>query len=259
MKHLPTICLVALMLVALKADCRTPLQSSNDIRKEFVRFDQAFLPVLFYVAEGNSYEAKRAVFHLGYHWQQLRQRYEMNMPQPNWRNTFRAVDKQLNAAFFAIDANRYEEAFIQLEAVKHTLSLLRITYNIDYYLDYVYNFQASTTAFNETVQDEMLDMLQWEDVMEMSVELNHKWNIVLAQHFDANLYEFNKDQAWKLRTTQLGVTEALEELNTAMDCADRDVVVNASKKLNLALLEMLRLFGNFEAAATYYANAQMEE
>ncbi len=258
MKHLPIACVIALMLIALKADCRTQVLPQNDIRREFVRFDQAFLPVLFYVAEGNNFEAKRAVFHLGYHWQQLRHRYEMSKTEPDWRNTFRQVDKQLSAAFFAIDANQYERAYTQLDAVKRSLYTLRTTYHIDYYLDYIYNFQASIGVFNETVQDEMLDMLQWEDVMEMSVALNQKWNMLLAKPFDAELYEFNKDQAWKLRTTQIGVSEALDELSAAMECADREVLADAGEKLNLALLEMLRLFGDFEAAATYYANAQIE-
>ncbi|MFN7115421.1 MAG: hypothetical protein ACK4TA_01400 [Saprospiraceae bacterium] len=258
MKHLPTICLIVLLPLALQADCRIALQPPNDIRKEFVRFDQAFLPVLFYVNEGNSFEAKRAVFHLGYHWQQLRHRYEMSMPQPDWRNTFQQVDKYLDAAFFAIDANDFERAYTQLEKVKHTFFLLRTNYHIDYYIDYLYDFQASAAVLDETVNDEMLDLLQWEDVMAMSVELNRKWNMVLAKHFDADLYELNEDQVWKLQATQQSVTEALNVLNAAMDCADRAIVADASADLQLALLEVLRVFGNFEASATYYANRQIE-
>jgi type II secretory pathway predicted ATPase ExeA len=256
MKHLPIISLAMFIMLSFRADCRTEMIVPADIDKEFVRFDQAFLPVLFYVTEGNSFEAKRAVFHLSYHWQLLKNRYETIVALPDWINTFRRVEKLLNAAFYAIDANQQAQAQLQLEQVKQELIDLRLTYRIDYYLDYLYDFQATAAIFRETVEDERLTLLEWEDVMAMVVDLNRKWNVVLAKQLDADLYEFDKDQIWKLRTTQQSVSQAMKEVNTAMEGADRAMVAKASKNLNVAFLEVLRLFGNFKAATTYYANAQ---
>lgn len=256
MKRLSFISLLALLALTFTADCRTRVLPVSDIRKDFVHFDQAFLPVLFYVAEGNIYEAKRAVFHMGYHWQQLKNRHEMDVSQPAWQNTFRSVDQHLNAAFFAIDANQPEEAVLQLERIKRELVELRVNYKIDYYLDYLYDFQATAAVLQETVNDEMLTLLEWEDVMAMAVELNRKWNTVSVKRFDAALYEFDQDEVWKLHTSMESVTDALNNLNATMDCAERLQVAKATQKLELAFTEVLRLFGNFEAAATYYAQAQ---
>lgn len=255
MKHLSIVSLISLLLLTFTADCRTQPKPFVDIRKDFVHFDQAFLPVLFYVAENNIYEAKRAVFHLGYHWQQLKNRHEMTKTQLDWQKTFRSVDKRLNAAFFAIDANQQERALLQLNAVKRELINLRFNYKIDYYIDYLYDFQTTATVLQETVEDEMLTLLEWEDVMAMAVELNRKWNVVTTKKFNAELYEFDEDQLWKLHTTMESVSDTLQEINAAMDCAERLKVAKATKKLELALMEVLRLFGNFEEAATYYANA----
>lgn len=256
MRHLPVLCLIFLLLLSVHTDCRTTSLPQADIRKEFVQFDQSFLPVLFYVSEGNSFEAKRAVFHLGYHWQQLQQRYQMKVNEPLWTGTFARVDKCLNAAFFAIDANRFEEALTKLEQVKWMFSALRANYKIDYYLDHLYKFQAQLTELNEVVSDEMLNLMEWEDVMAMSVDLNRQWNVVMAKQVDADLLELDNTQLWKLRVTKQAVNDAMDKLNAAMDAADREQVADASQQLNLALLEMLRLFGNFEQAATYYADMQ---
>ena len=256
MKRLPITSLITLLLLTFTADCRTDNQPFADIRKDFVHFDQAFLPVLSYVSENNIYEAKRAVFHLGYHWQQLKNRHEMAVAQPDWQHAFRRVDKHLNAAFFAIDANQKEQALLQLERIKQELIDLRSSYKIDYYLDYLYDFQATATVLQSTVEDEMLTLLEWEDVMAMAVEMNRKWNVVIAKRFDAALYEFDETQQWKFNTTLESATNALNKVNVAMDCAERLEVAKASKKLELAFAEVIRLFGDFESATTYYAQAQ---
>lgn len=257
MRHLPVLSLIfLLLLLGAHADCRISTLPQADIRKEFVQFDQAFLPVLFYVSESNSFEAKRAVFHLGYHWQQLQHRYQTKVNESLWTGTFTKVDKCLNAAFFAIDANRFEEALTQLEQVKWLFFALRTNYKIDYYLDHLYKFQSQLTELNEIVSDEMLNLMEWEDVMAMSVDLNRQWNVVMAKQVDADLFELNNTQLWKLRVTKQAVNDAMDQLNAAMDAADREEVNNASQKLNLALLEILRLFGNFDQAATYYADMQ---
>jgi hypothetical protein len=133
------------------------------------------------------------------------------------------------------------------------LKNLRANYDIKYYLDDLYEFQASVDVIKTTTEDEMLDMLQWEDVMDMAANIDNQWIAMQTQHFDGALFEFDNTKLWKYRTAMQTVTEKVKLLNEAMNNADRIKVANASGRLDLAVLEVLRMFGDFETADTYYA------
>ena len=84
-----------------------------------VRFDQAFIPVLMAVDQGDIYKAKSAVFYLEFQWQKLNNQYS-NLLSGNedWQEAFRRVNDWLGDAYFAIDNNDPKLASNQLGHVK---------------------------------------------------------------------------------------------------------------------------------------------
>lgn len=250
MKRIPIFSLATLWLLT-SLQCQTEVPETN-IQRDFARFDQAYLPVLFYVCDNNTYQAKRAVFHLEYHWQQLYNRYEFNRSEPEWRGTFRRVNTQLNEAYTAIDANNPTVALVQLEMVKQELMDFRALYHIEYYLDNLFEFQAAVDVLKATTEDEMLYMMEWEDVMDMAEALENKWKAVTKTKLEAAIFEFDENKTWKWHTTMESVSEKVGMVQEAMNHADRAKVAAASEKLDRTLKEVIRLFGSFEATSTYY-------
>lgn len=134
---------------------------------------------------------------------------------------------------------------------------LRSAYHINYYLDEVYKFQQAVAILKTTTEDEMLDMMAWEEVMDMASTVEEQWEIVLSQPFDAMTFDFDQAQLWKWSTTIKVVTDNVKKLDEAMNDADRLRVANASERLEMAILEVLRQFGDFDAAASYYAQSNL--
>ncbi len=225
-----------------------------DYRKGMVHFDQAFLPVMLYVYEGNLVQAKKAVFNLNFQWRRLQNQHQGAIhSDTEWAERFRRIDGWLDDAYYAIDGNRPLTAINQLEHVKYELIALRRKYNIDYYLDYLYDFQSAADMLAETANDEMLCLLEWEEFTALGQHTEKQWRRVLIQPFDAELYEFDDEQVQLLRQRQAEVTRRLAHLSKVMECADREQIARASIALEPALMNVIRLFGDDPTEQTFFA------
>lgn len=252
MKTLLTLTIASVILCA-NINCQ-----SVDARKGMVHFDQAFLPVMMHVYKGDMYQAKKAVFYLDFQWQKLRNQYEFARKESQWRDAFQNIGERLGDAYAAIDGNNAKIAFAQLEQVKDEFITLRERFGIDYYLDYLYDFQAATNTLMETSEDEMICLLQWEDLEQMALETNQAWQDVRFQPIDVELYELDIEKASLLKAKMQVMTTVINNLNKAIDSANRAEVAKACKKIEPAFVEILWVFGNFDASATYYADNKSE-
>ena len=60
-----------------------------DLKKAMVHFDQAFIPVLMAVDQGDIYKAKSAVFYLEFQWQKLNNKYgDLLQSNEDWQEAF---------------------------------------------------------------------------------------------------------------------------------------------------------------------------
>ncbi len=229
-----------------------------DVRKSMVHFDQAFLPVLMHTYKGDMHQAKRAVFYLEFQWQKLRNQHEFIRPEPEWQDAFRRIDEWLGDAYTAIDANDAKLAMAQLEHVRYEFMELRERFRINYYLDYLYDFQASAELLTETAGDEMLCLMAWEELEQMAMDANAAWRDVQYQPVDAVLYELDAEKLARLDDHMQRVTGLMKNLNAAIETADRAEVAQACKKLEPAFTEVLWVFGNINASTTYYAERKAD-
>lgn len=223
------------------------------IQKSMVHFDQAFLPVYKYAYEGNMNEAKQAIFFLEFQWQQLRNQHEFARQDANWRNAFSKTDKALGDAYYAIDDNNSRLAFEKLEVAKNAMMALREQYRIDYYLDYLFDFQEAAQLVTETSTDQMLCLMGWGELEDMAQAATNAWRDAQHEPVDVALYELDSEKLMLLKDKMQVVALALDDMNAAMESANRAKVATACKKLEPAYLEVLWMFGNFDASATHYA------
>lgn len=233
-------------LALLLANCQTP-----EIRKAMVQFDQAFLPVLLYSYEGDTYQAKHAVFFLEFRWQQLRKQYEGMLPEE--RETFQRINDWLGDAYYAIDANYPQVAANQLEHVKYELADLRDRYGVDYYLDGLYDFEGSLSLLREAANDEMLCFMEWSEYEQLLRETRRSWEKLCAEPFDAALFGFDAQKQSRLREEQQAMAEALGRFAETVSCADRLEMARSSNALQPAFLKVLKLFGAFEVSQAHFA------
>ncbi len=237
----------ALAIVALLFTSNT----RTDIRSSMVRFDQAFLPALEYTLRGDIQQAKRAVFYLEFQWRKLRSRLDNRYPGEG-RHLSR-IDDWLGDAYYAIDANCPVTAANQLEHVKYELMVLRDRHDIDYYLDGLFDFQGGLETVAEAAGDEMLCLMEWAEFVALTEALEREWLGIRHRPFDAALYEFDAAKLRRLRYEQQRMADALENFAKAVEKADRRKVEEASKALEPAFDEVLRLFGNYEGPQTHFA------
>ncbi len=223
------------------------------IQKSMVQFDQAFLPVYRYAHEGKMSEAKEAIFYLEFRWQQLRNQHEFARQDTDWRSAFSKTDKALGSAYYAIDANNAPRALEQLEAAKESLIALRERYRIDYYLDYLFDFQHTARLVTGTSADQMLCRMGWGEIEDMAQTATDAWRDVQHQPVDAALYELNPEKLMQLKENMQHVAQALDDMNQALEGADRAELAAACQKLEPAFLQVLWAFGSFDASAIHYA------
>lgn len=228
------------------ANCQTP-----EIHKPMAQFDQAFLPVLIYSYEGNAHQAKRAVFYLDFQWQKLRNRCLYSLPQEE--EALRRIGDWLGDAYFAIDANAPNLAANQLEHVKYEFMELRSRHGIDYYLDQLYGFHANLSLLAEAANDEALCLMDWEEYEQLLYQTQGQWAQICRQPIDAELYGFDMDKTNRLIQRQLIMKEVLDGFAASAACADRLEMAKSSNALQPAFLDVLKLFGAFEASQTYFA------
>ncbi len=216
-----------------------------------VHFDQAFIPVYTYAYEGDIYQAKRAVFFLEFQWQKLRNQYEGYLAEE--AEAMRRIDAWLGDAYYAIDANRMQMATSQLEHVKYEFMMLRETYGLDYYLDRLFDFQADLELLTEAANDEMLCLMEWDEYEFFLEQTRQEWASIQKLPFDAELYEFDAAQLRQLRTQQKNMEDVLKQYTATLGQANRQAIAEASRELQPAFFELLKLFGKFEASRSYFA------
>jgi hypothetical protein len=224
-----------------------------DVKKSMVHFDQAFLPVYKYTYEGNMHEAKQAIFYLEFQWQKLRNQHEFAKQDRAWRNAFSQTDDALGSAYFAIDKNDPRLALQHLETAKNALIHLREQYRIDYYPDYLYDFQRAANLVTEVSADQMLCRMGWGELEDMAQAATDAWRDAQHQPVDIALYELDSEKLIQLKDKMQVVSAALDDVHQALESADRVAVAKACKKLEPAYLEVLWMFGSFDASAIHYA------
>jgi hypothetical protein len=234
------------ILASLISGCDT-----TQIKKAMVHFDRAFVPVLVYSFEGDVHQAKRSVFYLEFQWQKLKKQYQAYLPEE--AEALNRINSWLGDAYYAIDANNMTLAANQLEHVKYEFMELRQKYGVDYYLDDLFNFQDEIGLLSEAAGDELMCLMEWGEYEQLLQRAIKDWQAIRAQPLDSTLHEFDEARLQQLAYKQDAMEAVLYQFAETFSCASRQQLAVASQSLQPAFFEVLRMFGNFEASQTYFA------
>ncbi len=238
---------------ALLPGCR---QDDNEeaLMRAMVNFDQAFVPVLYYTMQGDADRAKHASLYLAFEWQKMEMRYRRYYEDDkNWQAGFDRIDTWLGDAFFEIDNNCAVVAANLLEHARYEWTELRMSHEITYYPDYLYNAQAASSWLRQVLSDKRACQTEWEAIAEQVALLNTSCWKAVNESPDPDLYELDKTEMAYLQQQKDRMTHYLTLLNESASCAQADKMVAACQGLSPAIWEAIGVFGNFDASKTYFA------
>lgn len=245
--------LLFVFLFSLASSCEK--DNVNVLLQDMAEFDKAYIPVLYYVRQGEMDNAKRAVFFLNHSWQKVNRKYKsLNPENDDWQETFRMTDAWLSDAYFSIDAMQPKEAYIFLDHVRYQMMDLRLKNNIDYYLDDVWEFEASLDLAEEVAVDQMLCLLDYCEFEDIVKDLNDQWKIVTKAKVDAELFDLNTDDLKVLNNQKKSLQEAITVFNQAVQEMEGENLAMTATFLRQAYLEYLAGFGDFISSKHYYAS-----
>ena len=219
-----------------------------------LQVDKGYIPLMYYTWQGDIFHSKRAVFYMNFQWQQFKNRYSSATEETvTWQDALSRIDAWLSDAYQSIDHNELELATVQLDHANYELRMLRARHDLDYYLDYWYDFQDAIVETTEVAEDEMLCLLEWNEFEAMVKETRSIWQLIKLQSFDNELFGFSPEKEKQLEKHIKKLDDDLAFLEDTLDCANRIEIAKASQELRVDLMDVFRLFGHFEASKIHYA------
>ena len=211
-----------------------------------VHFDQAFIPVFFYVWKGDMVHAKSAVFSLSTKWQTLRHQTQRVLPEDlDWQEGLRRTDRWLSDAIMSIDDNRQEYALAELDHIRYELAEIRRHKGIPYYLDDLYEFHGNTEEVYDVASDDMLCLLEWKEFETLVIKLNQQWQAIQKKPIDTDLFEIKSIQQGRVELMQRMITIQMEKVMDALYCDTHFEVARRVKTVEISFMKMLCDFGRF--------------
>ena len=245
--------LLFVILFSLASSCEE--ENVNVLLKDMAEFDKAYIPVLYYVREGEMHNAKRAVFFLNHSWQKVNRKYKDLCPEnDDWQEAFRMTDAWLSDAYFSIDAMHPKEAYIFLDHVRYQMIELRAKNELGYYLDKVWEFEASLDLAEEVAIDQMLCLLDYCEFEDIVKDLNDQWKVVKRAKIDDELFDLGVEDLKVLNIQKEKLQEAIIIFNQAVEEMEGENLAMTATFLRQAYLEFLAGFGDFISSKHYYAS-----
>lgn len=244
-----------LLLMGLISTAQCQQKNDEAIVVAMARFDKAYIPVLVHTMEGDSYKAKRAALYLAFEWQKTQTRYRAAYPaNEEWAAGFDRIDDWISDALYEIDNNCAATAAGLLEHVRYEWVELRRMEDIEYYPDYWYEAQAAQAWLSNVFADEMMCQMEWEAVEEEVLALNVACKKAIDKRPDAELYQLDASRLEQLTAAQSALRRRLDRFNKVMDEAQQPQMKLACDAIAPALWSGVRLFGDYNASRTYFAD-----
>ncbi|MFK8006305.1 MAG: hypothetical protein AB8H03_08045 [Saprospiraceae bacterium] len=255
MRSIYKISVLIIMLICSANSCEQKiLEVENVLLQDMANFDKAFIPVLYYVRQGEMDNAKKSVFFLNHAWQKFQGKYKNAQPEnDNWQEIFRMTDAWLSDAYFSIEARMPQDAYIFLDHVRYQLMEFRRQEQLNYFLDNVWEFEASLDLAEEVAVDQMLCLLDYGEFEKLVEMVNQDWTKLNRPKNIATLFELDEAKMKILDSRKQKLKFTLLEFNQAVEEAEGENLAITATFFKQAYLDYLACFGDFISSKHYYA------
>ena len=222
-----------------------------DLIKDFVSFDQAYIPALALTSQGKIEESKKAMNLLKDNWKTFKETYKThNKKDLEWGKDFDKVDQMISSADkIVLSGKDISRAHDVLEDVRIVFMKLRKRNNIDYYVDYLTEFHEPMEAVVLTAKDKTPETLTDGDVREIQTSLNQAstiWGKIENLKFDEKLFGFATDRTVKMKSYVQAESDALKRLKQTMGSKDKKLIIQVAVAIKPNFANLFMMFGDFE-------------
>jgi len=240
-------------LIGLFLFASLPLKSeTGNIQKSMMRFEQAFIPVHYYVEKGDMVRAKSALLHLDHEWNIFYEKYATRK-KGDWLESFRRTDEWMNDLCGQIDANRKVWSAILLEHIKYELIELRRKNGIRYYFDAVYDFESSWSTVVEITNDKMMCLYEWNEFEEFVRWSKRDWAVAAGQSLPVEFLNLTDEQVLSSQKRREVLSEKLHHYRAVLSCGDQGAAHREAVAIKKLYFEFLRLLGRNYSASSFMA------
>lgn len=240
---------VFMALVTLMFSCNKP-----GIKKDMVQFDEAYVPVLIYVDNGELENASNAMFLLDARWEQFQNKYQFLFKKDlDGLERLKYIDGWLGDSKDAVLRDDQYTAMIQLDHIKYEMMEIRRINKVDYFLDYLWDFEGALSMLSEASCEDNTLICSADELAFLIDEAQFLWEVVLEadnaplsilyDKKDAALFEqYKKEISKNMLFVEAEKYGSYKNIETAVDTTIK------------SFMNLLTLFGDFESAQTFYAN-----
>ncbi|MEL6867092.1 MAG: hypothetical protein AAFP19_21895 [Bacteroidota bacterium] len=226
---------------------------SSDLRDEMVRFDRTYVPVLYYVHLGDVDRAERAALVMDSYWKKLRKNYDQQNRELDWGGRWALVDGWIAGSKQALEEKDLFLAYNQLDHIRYELMVLRSQQAIPYYLDYLWDFEASMDMAVETALDPMLCLMEYKEFQALTQDLKTAWQEVVDFPLDHRIYLLDAQVRMELAYSRKEMTGLINTFVDAVEEGDHLEAACLARELPPAYLDVLAPHGDMEASMVHYA------
>ncbi len=221
------------------------------LKRDFVFFDQAFIPPLALTRAEKVKPSKKAMKLLKENWGTFKATYyDSNPNDPKWKADFNKVDQKIMEAARTVRSGKnLIDAHETLEEIRFIFLELRKRNGIDYYIDPLSEFHPLMEVIVHTAAENDPDTLSDSDketIREQYDEASKIWNRIKTSEFDRDLYGFTDEKMAKMKKLLKMESEALSKLKKALDDNNNGLIITTAKAIKPNYAKLYKLFGNFD-------------
>ena len=166
---------ILLAIIVTMGSCNKP-----GVERDMVYFDEAYVPVLYYVYKNDMDKATNSMYLLNARWQQFQDKYQHVFGEDeDGLERLRYVDDWLGDASHAIFQNDRHTAMMQLDHVKYEMMEIRRSYKIEYFLDYLWDFEGALSMLAEASCEDISLVCSRDELTFLIDETQYLWDIVM--------------------------------------------------------------------------------
>ncbi len=228
----------------------------RDLNMGMVSFDKAFIPAWYYLNIGDQPNAQNAMLVLNGKWNKLENQFYQSpsAEQADWKATVEQIDSWLSQATEAIADKDLERAIYQLDHARYELIDLRWREKMTYYLDNVWDLEASIYQAQSVAADPMLDLLEWNEFACINEQVFQSWARLESLNPDEEHFGFSPQESILYQKYKRDLGLVIHRYLEETECVDICRFAEEVGRLEPAYWNFLRLFGDFESTQTYLVN-----
>jgi len=219
-----------------------------------VHFDEAYVPVLFYVYKSDMDNATNSVYLLDARWQQFQSKHQFLFKNdPDGLERLRYINDWLGDASDAILRDDRHTAMIQLDHIKYEMMEIRRSYKIEYFLDYLWDFEGALSMLAEISCEDISLVCSADELAFLINETQYLWDIVLEAKNTPISSVFDNEKLARFEKYKKEITENMKIVEAEKYSSYKDLGIAVDNTIE-SFMNLLTVFGDFESVQTFYAN-----